>query len=43
MLHPSGLLRLRDLGETVKFGRQVPSLAEYYQGSLRVLSFTALG
>lgn len=36
VLHPSGLLRLRDLGETVKLGRRVPSLAEYYQGSLRI-------
>jgi CubicO group peptidase (beta-lactamase class C family) len=29
VLHPSGLLRTRDLGETVKLGRPVPSLAEY--------------
>ncbi len=36
VLHPSGLLRLRDLGETVKLGRRVPSLAEYYRGGLRV-------
>jgi CubicO group peptidase (beta-lactamase class C family) len=36
ILHPSGLLRLRDLGETVKVGRRVPSLAEYYQGCLRI-------
>jgi CubicO group peptidase (beta-lactamase class C family) len=36
VLHPSGLLRLRDLGETVKLGRPVPSLAEYYQGGLRI-------
>ena len=36
VLHPSGLLRLRDLGETVKVGRRVPSLAEYYQGALRI-------
>lgn len=35
VLHPSGLLRLRDLGETVKLGRPVPSLAEYYRGALR--------
>jgi CubicO group peptidase (beta-lactamase class C family) len=36
VLHPSGLLRPRDLGETVKLGRPVPSLAEYYRGGLRV-------
>ncbi len=36
VLHPSGLLRLRDLGETVKLARPVPSLAEYYQGGLRI-------
>ncbi len=36
VLHPSGLFRLRDLGETVKLGRPVPSLAEYYQGGLRI-------
>jgi CubicO group peptidase (beta-lactamase class C family) len=36
VLHPSGLLRLRDLGETVNLGRPVPSLAEYYRGGLRV-------
>jgi CubicO group peptidase (beta-lactamase class C family) len=36
VLHPSGLLRLRDLGETVKLGRPVPSLAAYYQGGLRI-------
>jgi CubicO group peptidase (beta-lactamase class C family) len=36
VLHPSGLLRLRDLGETVKVGQPVPSLAEYYQGGLRI-------
>ena len=36
VLHPSGLLRMRDLGETVKLGRPVPSLAEYYRGGLRV-------
>jgi CubicO group peptidase (beta-lactamase class C family) len=38
LLHPSGLLSLlgtRDLGETVKLGRPVPSLAEYYKGGLR--------
>ena len=36
VLHRSGLLRMRDLGETVKLGRPVPSLAEYYRGGLRV-------
>jgi CubicO group peptidase (beta-lactamase class C family) len=36
VLHLSGLLRLRDLGETVKAGRRVPSLAEYYRGGLRI-------
>ena len=36
MLHPSGLLRMRDLGETVPSGRPVPSLAEYYRGGLRI-------
>ncbi len=36
VLHPSGLLRLRDLGETVKLGRPVPPLAEYYRGGLRI-------
>jgi CubicO group peptidase (beta-lactamase class C family) len=36
VLHPSGLLRMRDLGETVKVGRPVPSLAEYYRPGLRV-------
>lgn len=35
VLHPSGLLRLRDLGETVKIG-EAPSLAEYYRGGLRI-------
>jgi CubicO group peptidase (beta-lactamase class C family) len=38
LLHLSGLLSLlgtRDLGETVKFGRPVPSLAEFYEGGLR--------
>ncbi len=29
VLHPSGLLRMRDLGTTVKLGRPVPSPAEY--------------
>ena len=36
VLHPSGLLRMRDLGETVKRGRAVPTLAEYYRGGLRI-------
>ena len=36
VLHPSGLLRMRDLGETVPLGRPVPSLAEYYRGGLRI-------
>jgi CubicO group peptidase (beta-lactamase class C family) len=36
VLHPSGLLRMRDLGETVRLGRPVPSLAEYYRGGLRI-------
>lgn len=36
VLHPSGLLRMRDLGETVQLGRPVPTLAEYYRGRLRV-------
>src|SRR5579859_8056500 len=36
VLHPWGLLRMRDLGETVSFGRPVPSLAEYYRGSLHI-------
>jgi CubicO group peptidase (beta-lactamase class C family) len=36
VLHLSGLLRMRDLGETVKLGRPVPSLAEYYHGGLRI-------
>jgi CubicO group peptidase (beta-lactamase class C family) len=36
VLHPSGLLRMRDLGETVRLGRPVPSLAEYYRGGLRL-------
>ncbi len=35
VLQPSNLLRMRDLGETVKLGERVPSLAEYYQGRLR--------
>jgi CubicO group peptidase (beta-lactamase class C family) len=36
VLHPSGLLRMRDLGETVKLGQPVPSLAAYYSGGLRI-------
>lgn len=36
VLHLSGLLRVRDLGETVPPGRPVPSLAEYYRGGLRI-------
>ncbi len=36
VLHPSGLLRMRDLGETVPRGRPVPALAEYYGGGLRI-------
>ncbi|HEX7264944.1 MAG TPA: serine hydrolase domain-containing protein [Candidatus Dormibacteraeota bacterium] len=36
VLHPSGLLRMQDLGETVRAGRPVPSLAEYYRGGLRI-------
>lgn len=36
VLHPSGLLRLRDMGEAVKLGRPRPSLAEYYRGGLRI-------
>ena len=35
VLRPSGLLRMRDLGETVPLGEPVPSLAEYYRGGLR--------
>ena len=36
VLHVSGLLRMRDLGETVERGRAVPTLAEYYRGRLRI-------
>ncbi len=36
VLHPSGLLRMRDLGETVQAVRPVPTLAEYYRGGLRI-------
>jgi CubicO group peptidase (beta-lactamase class C family) len=35
VLHLPGLLRMRDLGETVKLGRPVPPLSEYYRGGLR--------
>lgn len=35
LLHLPGLLRMRDLGETVKLGRRVPPLSEYYRGGLR--------
>lgn len=35
VLHPTDLLRMRDLGETVPVGRHVPRLAEYYRGNLR--------
>ena len=35
VLHPTGLLRMHDLGETVPFGRPVPSRAGYYHGGLR--------
>jgi CubicO group peptidase (beta-lactamase class C family) len=33
VLHLSGLLRMRDLGETVPLGRPVPSLAENYRAA----------
>ncbi len=36
VLHPSGLLRMRDLGETMPLGRPMPTLAEYYHGRLRI-------
>ncbi|HZM78942.1 MAG TPA: serine hydrolase domain-containing protein [Candidatus Limnocylindrales bacterium] len=36
VLHPWGLTRMRDLGETVPLGRPVPKLARYYRGALRV-------
>jgi CubicO group peptidase (beta-lactamase class C family) len=36
VLHLWDLLRMRDLGETVPLGQPVPSIAEYYHGSLRV-------
>jgi len=35
VLHLPGLLRMRDLGETVQLGRPVPPLSEYYLGGLR--------
>ena len=38
LVHPSGLLRLRILGESVKVGRPMPSLAEYYRGGLRLVA-----
>jgi CubicO group peptidase (beta-lactamase class C family) len=34
VLHPLGLLRMHDLGETAPFGRPAPSRAEYYHGGL---------
>jgi CubicO group peptidase (beta-lactamase class C family) len=36
VLHTSGLLDMRGLGETTSSGRQLPSLAEYYRGALRI-------
>lgn len=36
VLHPWGLLRMRDLGETLPPGRPAPSLARYYRGRLRI-------
>jgi CubicO group peptidase (beta-lactamase class C family) len=36
VLHPWGLLRIRDLGEVVRIGRPVPPLAEFYHGGLRL-------
>jgi Beta-lactamase len=36
VLHPWGLLRLRDLGETVPFGEPVPSLDRFYGSELRL-------
>ena len=36
VLHLSGLLRMRDVGETTRIGRQAPSLAQYYNGGLRL-------
>jgi len=35
VLHLPGLLRMRDLGETVRLGQPVPPLSEYYRGGLR--------
>jgi CubicO group peptidase (beta-lactamase class C family) len=35
VLHLPGLLRMRDLGETVQLDRPVPPLSEYYGGRLR--------
>lgn len=43
VLHPSGLLRMRDLGETVKLGRPVPSLAEYYRAACALTPSQAPG
>jgi CubicO group peptidase (beta-lactamase class C family) len=36
VLHLSGLLRMRDLGETVGAGQPVPPLSKYYSGGLRI-------
>lgn len=36
LLHLSGLLHMRDLGDTVEAGRRVPPLAEIYRGGLRL-------
>jgi CubicO group peptidase (beta-lactamase class C family) len=36
VLHPWGLMRMRDLGETVPLGRPVPDLARFYRSALRV-------
>ena len=35
-LHPTDVFRMRDMGDTVRLGRPVPSLADYYRGGLRV-------
>lgn len=34
-LHVSDIVRMRDMGDTMKSGRPVPSLAELYKGGLR--------
>ncbi|HEV2475350.1 MAG TPA: serine hydrolase domain-containing protein, partial [Candidatus Dormibacteraeota bacterium] len=34
-LHLSDMVRMRDMGDTMKSGRAVPSLAELYRGGLR--------